>query len=101
MLTPIVRNVYKVWLRELSVKSRLNRTVLLSLVDARVCTKYTIQVTVANERDEALSGSTLKEIHSWGKVNITTEQIVFSEMSFEMVKSVYPKRFNWPRCVSP
>ncbi len=31
--------------------------------------KYTIQITVADERDGALSGSTLKEAHSWGKVN--------------------------------
>lgn len=29
--------------------------------------RYTVQITVADERDGALSGSTLKEAHSWGK----------------------------------
>ncbi|MFN3927714.1 MAG: 1,9-bis(guanidino)-5-aza-nonane synthase [Pseudanabaenaceae cyanobacterium] len=41
--------------------------------------KYAIQITVADERDGALSGSTLKEAHSWGKVDIVMEQMVFSE----------------------
>ncbi len=41
--------------------------------------KYAIQITVADERDGALSGSTLREAHSWGKVDIATEQMVFSE----------------------
>lgn len=43
--------------------------------------KYTVQLTVADERDGALSGSTLKEAHSWGKVGLTYEQMVFSEAS--------------------
>jgi len=43
--------------------------------------KYTLQITVADERDGALSGSTLKEAHSWGKVGLTYEQMVFSEAS--------------------
>lgn len=43
--------------------------------------KYTIQLTVADERDGALSGSTLKEAHSWGKVGLTYEQMVFTEAS--------------------
>ncbi len=41
--------------------------------------KYAVQVTVADVRDGALSGSTLKEAHSWGKVETTFEQMVFSE----------------------
>jgi deoxyhypusine synthase len=41
--------------------------------------KYAIQVTVADERDGALSGSTLKEACSWGKVDTTYEQMVYSE----------------------
>jgi deoxyhypusine synthase len=41
--------------------------------------KYAIQVTVADERDGGLSGSTLKEAHSWGKVEENFEQMVFSE----------------------
>ena len=41
--------------------------------------KYAIQITVADERDGGLSGSTLKEAHSWGKVDQDFEQMVFSE----------------------
>jgi len=41
--------------------------------------KYAIQVTVADVRDGALSGSTLKEASSWGKVDTVFEQMVFSE----------------------
>lgn len=41
--------------------------------------KYAIQITVADERDGALSGSTLKEANSWGKVNLTYEQMVYGE----------------------
>jgi len=41
--------------------------------------KYAIQVTVADTRDGALSGSTLKEASSWGKVDTVYEQMVFSE----------------------
>ncbi|MFN3306382.1 MAG: 1,9-bis(guanidino)-5-aza-nonane synthase [Candidatus Kapaibacteriota bacterium] len=41
--------------------------------------KYAIQITVADERDGGLSGSTLKEASSWGKVETTFEQMVFSE----------------------
>ncbi len=41
--------------------------------------KYAIQITVADARDGALSGSTLKEASSWGKVDLTHEQMVFSE----------------------
>src|SRR6202012_4422312 len=41
--------------------------------------KYAIQITVADARDGALSGSTLKEASSWGKVDLTYEQMVFAE----------------------
>jgi deoxyhypusine synthase len=41
--------------------------------------RYAIQVTVADVRDGALSSSTLKEASSWGKVDTTWEQMVFSE----------------------
>jgi len=41
--------------------------------------KYAIQITVADERDGALSGSTLQEACSWGKVDTTHEQMVFAE----------------------
>ncbi len=41
--------------------------------------KYAVQITVADVRDGALSGSTLKEAASWGKVDTAWEQMVFSE----------------------
>jgi deoxyhypusine synthase len=41
--------------------------------------KYAVQITVADVRDGALSSSTLKEASSWGKVDTTYEQMVFSE----------------------
>jgi deoxyhypusine synthase len=41
--------------------------------------KYAVQITVADERDGALSGSTLKEASSWGKVSTSFEQMVFGE----------------------
>ena len=41
--------------------------------------KYAIQVTVADTRDGACSSSTLKEASSWGKVDVTKEQMVFAE----------------------
>jgi len=46
--------------------------------------KYAIQITVADERDGALSGSTLKEASSWGKVSMTYEQMVYSEATIAM-----------------
>jgi deoxyhypusine synthase len=41
--------------------------------------KYAIQITVADARDGACSSSTLKEASSWGKVDVTKEQMVFAE----------------------
>ncbi|MCC6573827.1 MAG: deoxyhypusine synthase [Planctomycetes bacterium] len=46
--------------------------------------KYAVQLTVADERDGALSGSTLKEASSWGKVDLTYEQMVFGEATITM-----------------
>lgn len=46
--------------------------------------KYAVQITVADERDGGLSGSTLKEASSWGKVETTYEQMVFSEATIAM-----------------
>ena len=41
--------------------------------------KYAIQITVADSRDGACSSSTLKEASSWGKVDVTKEQMIFAE----------------------
>ena len=41
--------------------------------------KYAVQLTVADERDGALSGSTLREANSWGKVDLGEEQMVYGE----------------------
>ena len=41
--------------------------------------KYAIQITVADARDGACSSSTLKEASSWGKVDVTKEQMVYAE----------------------
>lgn len=46
--------------------------------------KYAIQVTVADVRDGALSSSTLKEASSWGKVDTTYEQMVYSEATLAL-----------------
>jgi len=46
--------------------------------------KYAIQITVADVRDGALSGSTLKEASSWGKVDLTYEQMVFAEATIAL-----------------
>ncbi len=59
--------------------------------------KYAVQITVADERDGALSGSTLKEASSWGKVETTYEQMVFAEATIAMpliAGYAYHKR-NW------
>src|ERR1700753_611320 len=41
--------------------------------------KYAVQITVADVRDGACSSSTLKEACSWGKVDVTFEQMVYAE----------------------
>lgn len=59
--------------------------------------KYAVQITVADERDGALSGSTLKEAHSWGKVDGNYEQMVFSEvtLAFPLMASYVYHQKNW------
>jgi deoxyhypusine synthase len=46
--------------------------------------KYAVQITVADSRDGALSGSTLKEASSWGKVDLTYEQMVYAEATLAL-----------------
>jgi len=59
--------------------------------------KYAIQMTVADSRDGALSGSTLREACSWGKVDIVHEQMVFGELSalFPILASDAYHRAQW------
>jgi deoxyhypusine synthase len=64
--------------------------------------KYAIQVTVADERDGALSGSTLKEACSWGKVDTVNEQMVWAEATIAMpliAGYAYHKK-NWKHRVA-
>lgn len=49
------------------------------LGESRPMHKYALQITVADSRDGALSGSTLKEACSWGKVDLDNEQMVWAE----------------------
>ncbi|MCM8804133.1 MAG: deoxyhypusine synthase [Candidatus Omnitrophica bacterium] len=65
--------------------------------------KYAIQITVADVRDGALSGSTLKEAHSWGKVDFPNTEMIYCEATiafpiisayvYQKVKDRKPK--NW------
>ena len=59
--------------------------------------KYAIQITVADERDGGLSGSTLKEASSWGKVETTYEQMVFSEatIAFPLIAGYAYHQKHW------
>ncbi|MBD3225138.1 MAG: deoxyhypusine synthase [Caldithrix sp.] len=59
--------------------------------------KYAIQITVADERDGALSGSTLKEASSWGKVQTTYEQMVYAEatLAFPLIVGYGYHKGNW------
>ena len=41
--------------------------------------RYAVQLTVADARDGGLSGSTLREATTWGKVDATRERMVFGE----------------------
>ena len=73
--------------------------------------KYAIQITVADVRDGALSSSTLKEASSWGKVDTTFEQMVYSEatMALPLItgyayhKKAYAERpeRHWSRLLEP
>lgn len=59
--------------------------------------KYAIQVTVADERDGALSGSTLREACSWGKVSVVHEQMVFAEatLALPLIAQYAYHKANW------
>ncbi len=59
--------------------------------------KYAIQITVADTRDGACSSSTLKEASSWGKVDVTKEQMVFAEATsvLPLIASDAYHRKNW------
>ena len=59
--------------------------------------KYAIQITVADTRDGACSSSTLKEASSWGKVDVTKEQMVFAEATsvLPLIASDAYHRSNW------
>ena len=59
--------------------------------------KYAIQMTVADSRDGALSGSTLREACSWGKVDVVHEQMVFGELTalFPLLASDAYHRKTW------
>src|SRR5436190_22793869 len=46
--------------------------------------KYAVQITVADARDGALSGSTLREACSWGKVDTSFEQMVYCEATLAL-----------------
>lgn len=73
--------------------------------------KYAVQVTVADVRDGALSSSTLKEASSWGKVDLTWEQMVYSEatlavpllLGYAYNKGNWKKRTSrqWSRLLEP
>src|SRR5437588_10672996 len=59
--------------------------------------KYAVQITVADVRDGALSGSTLTEANSWGKVDQGAEQMVYTEATVALpliVGYAYHKR-SW------
>ena len=59
--------------------------------------KYAVQLSVADERDGALSGSTLKEASSWGKVDTTWEQMVYGELTvtFPLVAGYVWHKRGW------
>jgi deoxyhypusine synthase len=73
--------------------------------------KYAVQITVADVRDGALSSSTLKEASSWGKVDTTFEQMVYSEATLALPlitgyayqKKAYREREErrWARLLEP
>lgn len=61
--------------------------------------KYAVQLTVADPRDGALSGSTLREASSWGKVDVIHEQMVFGELTttFPILASDAYHRAEWKK----
>ena len=73
--------------------------------------KYAVQITVADVRDGACSGSTLKEATSWGKVDTGFEQMVYAEAASVLpliISHVYHKgdwknreKRQWSKIFSP
>jgi deoxyhypusine synthase len=61
--------------------------------------KYSIQISVADVRDGALSSSTLKEAGSWGKVDKSYEQMVFAEATtvLPLLASYAYHQGNWKK----
>ena len=61
--------------------------------------KYAVQITVADSRDGSCSSSTLKEASSWGKVDITKEQMVFAEATsvLPLIASDAYHKGNWKK----
>ena len=61
--------------------------------------KYAVQISVADSRDGACSSSTLKEASSWGKVNVTKEQMVFAEATsvLPLIASDAYHKGNWKK----
>ena len=61
--------------------------------------KYAVQITVADSRDGACSSSTLKEASSWGKVDVTKEQMVFAEATsvLPLIASDAFHKGNWKK----
>jgi len=61
--------------------------------------KYAVQITVADSRDGACSSSTLKEANSWGKVDVTKEQMVFAEATsvLPLIASDAYHKNNWKK----
>ncbi|MHC4563157.1 MAG: 1,9-bis(guanidino)-5-aza-nonane synthase [Planctomycetota bacterium] len=59
--------------------------------------KYAVQITVADERDGGLSGSTLQEACSWGKVDTTYEQMVYAEatVAFPLIVAAAFQNGTW------
>jgi deoxyhypusine synthase len=59
--------------------------------------KYAVQITVADVRDGALSGSTLKEANSWGKVDQGAEQMVYAEatLALPLIAGYAYHKGNW------
>jgi deoxyhypusine synthase len=59
--------------------------------------KYAVQITVADDRDGALSGSTLKEANSWGKVDLGAEQMVYAEatVAFPLIAGYAYHKGGW------
>ena len=65
--------------------------------------KYAVQITVADVRDGACSSSTLKEACSWGKVDVTWEQMVFAEATtvVPLIASDAWHRGSWKNRTKP